>query len=111
MRPKTQRFTLVLGAGGTVGLAYHAGVLRALADVAGIEAADADLIVGTSAGSVAGAYLRSGYTSDDLWQLAMETHPSLDGIDEDELARRRREAFMPAWESPAELFCRGVGSS
>lgn len=109
--PSRTRFTLVLGAGGTVGVAYHAGVLKALSDVAGIEASDADLIIGTSAGSVAGAYLRSGYTSGDLWQLAMGTHPSLDGVEEDELARRRRALFTPAWESPAELVRRGVGSS
>ncbi len=104
-------FTLVLGAGGTVGLAYHAGVLKALSDVAGIEAADADLIIGTSAGSVAGAYLRSGFTSDDFWQMATGTHPSLDGVDDDELARRRRALFTRAWHSPGELVRRGVGSS
>src|SRR5262245_11909392 len=109
--PSTPRFTLVLGAGGTVGLAYHAGVLKALSEVAGIEASDAELIIGTSAGSVAGAYLRSGYTSDDFWQLAMGTHSSLDGVHEGELARRRRALFTPAWESPVELFRRGVGSS
>src|SRR4051794_19974660 len=111
MRPKTQRFTLVLGAGGTVGLAYHAGVLKALADVRGIEAADADLIVGTSAGSGAGAYLRSGYTSDDFWQMAIGTHPSVADIDELELAERRRALFTPAWASPIELVRRCVGSS
>ena len=39
---------VVLGAGGIVGAAYHAGVLTALAE-AGFDARHADLIVGTSA--------------------------------------------------------------
>src|SRR5690349_19155028 len=55
------RVGLVLGAGGVVGHAFHAGVLAALEDVAGFDARDADLIVGTSAGSVVGALLRAGF--------------------------------------------------
>jgi NTE family protein len=45
---------LVLGGGGPVGIAWEAGVLAGLAE-GGIMAADADFIVGTSAGSVVGA--------------------------------------------------------
>lgn len=104
-------FALVLGAGGTVGLAYHAGVLKALADVAGVEASDADIIVGTSAGSVVAAYLRSGFTSEDFWQLAIGTHPSMADLDDEELDRRRNGLFTPAWSSRSELLRRGVGSS
>jgi NTE family protein len=51
---------VVLGAGGIVGAAYHAGVLTALAE-AGFDARDAELIVGTSAGSAVGATLRAGF--------------------------------------------------
>ncbi len=47
---------LVLGAGGAVGHAYHAGVLS------GIE----DAIVGTSAGSIVAALVRAGCSSRDL---------------------------------------------
>jgi len=50
---------LVLGAGGLTGGAFHAGVLQGLLDN-GWDAADADLIVGTSAGSSTGATLRAG---------------------------------------------------
>jgi NTE family protein len=50
---------LVLGAGGLTGGAFHAGVLQGLLD-GGWDAADADLIVGTSAGSSTGATLRAG---------------------------------------------------
>ena len=55
---------LVLGAGGIVGAAYHAGVLAALAD-AGFDGRDADVIVGTSAGSGVGATLRAGLSPAD----------------------------------------------
>ena len=51
---------LVLGAGGVVGGAYHAGALAALAETAGWDARDAEVIVGTSAGSIAAAALRAG---------------------------------------------------
>ena len=56
---------VVLGAGGIVGAAYHAGVLTALAE-AGFDAGDADLIVGTSAGSGVAATLRAGFPALDL---------------------------------------------
>ena len=51
---------LVLGAGGIVGQAYHAGVLSALAEETGWDPRTADLTVGSSAGSVTGAVLRLG---------------------------------------------------
>jgi NTE family protein len=56
---------VVLGAGGIVGGAYHAGVLSALAE-AGFDARDADLLVGTSAGSGVAATLRAGFPPIDL---------------------------------------------
>jgi NTE family protein len=103
--------TIVLGAGGTVGLAYHAGVLKALESVAGIEAADADLLIGTSAGSAASAYLRSGFTSDDLWQMALGTHETLAGSTDEELDERRRAMFTRNWRSPVDLMRLGIGTS
>nr|MDP9335257.1 patatin-like phospholipase family protein [Actinomycetota bacterium] len=60
------RIGLVLGAGGAVGHAFHAGVLAGLAEVAGWDARDAEVIVGTSAGSVVGALLRAGLSAPDL---------------------------------------------
>ena len=51
------RVGLVLGAGGVTGDAFHRGVLRALAET-GYDARSADVIVGTSAGSMVGAFLR-----------------------------------------------------
>ena len=60
------RVGLVLGAGGVVGQAFHAGVLWALAEEAGWDPRSAELIVGTSAGSVAGTLLRLGIGPADL---------------------------------------------
>ena len=57
---------LVLGAGGLVGQAYQAGVLAALEVDLGWNAQDADIVVGTSAGSLTGAMLRAGTTPFDL---------------------------------------------
>ena len=59
------RIGLVLGAGGAVGHAYHAGVLAALKE-AGWDAGSAEVIVGTSAGSIVAAYLRAGMSVEDL---------------------------------------------
>lgn len=47
---------LVLGGGGITGIAWEFGVLHGLVD-AGVDLTDADLVVGTSAGSVVGSQL------------------------------------------------------
>lgn len=61
------RVGLVLGAGGVVGHAWHAGVLEALREGRGWDARTAEVVVGTSAGSVVGALLRGGRGSGDLY--------------------------------------------
>ena len=53
------RRALVLGGGGITGIAWELGLLHGLAR-AGVDLADADLVVGTSAGSIVGSLLRSG---------------------------------------------------
>ncbi|HZD38272.1 MAG TPA: patatin-like phospholipase family protein [Actinomycetes bacterium] len=58
---------LVLGGGGVTGVAWELGVLRGL-EAAGVAVADADLVVGTSAGAVVGAQLTSGIGLDRLLQ-------------------------------------------
>ncbi len=60
-----QRIGLVLGAGGLVGQAYEAGVLAALADQTGWDPRRAEVIVGSSAGSLTGAVLRLGASAAD----------------------------------------------
>jgi NTE family protein len=63
----TSRVALVLGAGGMAGLAFHAGVLSALAEAVGWDSRAADLIVGTSAGSITATGLRAGVSAADLF--------------------------------------------
>jgi NTE family protein len=57
---------LVLGAGGPVGEAFHAGTLAALAE-GGWDAREAAIVVGTSTGAVTGALLRGGMAPQDLF--------------------------------------------
>jgi NTE family protein len=94
-----------------VGLSYHAGALRALDRVGGFRPDAADLIVGTSAGSVVGAYLRSGWGTEDFWQLAMGTHPSLAGLNAEEINAMRAEMFTPRFRTGPELVRRALGSA
>jgi NTE family protein len=54
------RVGLVLGAGGVLGGAWLAGALAAVAEGTGWDPATADVIVGTSAGSMIGALVSSG---------------------------------------------------
>jgi NTE family protein len=70
---------LVLGAGGTVGHAFHAGVLTALGTELGWDARRADLVVGTSAGSVVAAMLRAGMPPTDMVRRGSRLPLSPDG--------------------------------
>lgn len=56
---------LVLGAGGSVGGAFHAGVLAALQEATGWDPRRATVVVGTSAGSITGTGLRLGLSAAD----------------------------------------------
>jgi NTE family protein len=60
------RIGLVLGAGGATGGAFHAGMLAALEEATGWDPRRAEVILGTSAGSVSGAMLRAGFSGADL---------------------------------------------
>jgi NTE family protein len=60
-----QRVGLVLGAGGIVGQAWHAGVLQALHEQ-GFDPAASEVVVGTSAGSLVGGMLRRGLSVREL---------------------------------------------
>jgi NTE family protein len=96
---------LVLGAGGTVGMAYHAGVLRALEEVAGFVPDDADLVIGTSAGSMVGAAIRSGRTTEDLWLAALGEHPTL------QVEQPGENPWARAWHTPTDALRRVLGSA
>ena len=62
---------LVLGGGGVTGVAWELGLIAGLAEL-GVNLADADLVVGTSAGSVVGADVRSDESLARLYQAQLE---------------------------------------
>jgi NTE family protein len=73
------RVGLVLGGGGVAGGSWHAAALSALAAATGWDARDAAVVVGTSAGSIAGGLLRAGVSPDDLYAGAVGARLSPDG--------------------------------
>ncbi|HXY45233.1 MAG TPA: patatin-like phospholipase family protein, partial [Acidimicrobiales bacterium] len=73
------KLALVLGAGGLVGVAHHAGVVCALSDELGFDETHADLVVGTSAGSAIAAYLRTGWTPQALMARASDLREAAPG--------------------------------
>jgi NTE family protein len=65
------RTALVLGGGGVTGIAWALGLLAGLAE-RGVDLTTADLVVGTSAGSVVGAQIRSGLALEQLYARQLE---------------------------------------
>ena len=63
---------LVLGGGGVTGIAWEIGILAGLAEH-GVDLTDADLVVGTSAGSVVGVDVRSEARLPELYKI--QTQP------------------------------------
>lgn len=87
------RVGLVLGAGGVTGAAYLSGALAALENDLGWDARTADAIVGTSAGALIGALLRSGVPAADLAAWTVRSRVSDEGATV--LASLERGEFDP----------------
>ena len=66
---------LVLGGGGPVGIAWEAGLLAGLADE-GVDVRGADLVLGTSAGSVVGSAVAAGVELESVAELQRKPGPS-----------------------------------
>jgi NTE family protein len=66
---------LVLGGGGVAGVAWETGLLLGL-DEAGVDLTDADLVVGTSAGSVVASQVTTGVPLPELYERQL-LHPDL----------------------------------
>lgn len=91
------RVGLVLGAGGVVGHAFHAGVLSAIEEATGWDPRRADVIVGTSAGSLVAATMRAGMSAADLANRERRRPLSAEG---ERLERRVATARPPGAASP-----------
>src|SRR5258708_13731707 len=63
---------LVLGGGGVAGVAWETGLLLGLRE-AGLDLSQADVFVGTSAGSVVAAQVTSGMSLDELFAALTAT--------------------------------------
>ncbi|EGD43397.1 hypothetical protein NBCG_02262 [Nocardioidaceae bacterium Broad-1] len=79
IRIMTQRRSLAIGCGGTLGFAWTAVALRALEEALDWDARTADVLVGTSAGSEIVAALGSGRTPQDLLD-ALDGTPGADPV-------------------------------
>jgi NTE family protein len=99
---------LVLGGGGLIGMGYHAGVLKSLDDW-GLDVAGADLLVGTSAGSIMASYMATGWKPTDFFDYAHGKHPDVQKDPEDPKEQIRR-MFVPLAKSPADRVRRTIGS-
>lgn len=91
---------LVLGGGGPVGIGWEVGMLKGLADE-GILLAEADLIVGTSAGSVVGNQLAFGVSPAELYDEQLQR------VDLESPATD----FIPDMEVLIEIGKRWIGGS
>jgi NTE family protein len=104
-----QRTALVLGGGGITGIAWEIGLLAGLAE-AGVDLTGADLVVGTSAGSVVGAQVTCGGDLGELFERQLRP-PS-----EERAARLRRATLAQyAWayfrsRGREEQFRRRIGA-
>lgn len=96
-------FALVLGPGGPVGTAWLLGLVNGLRR-AGVDLARADLIVGTSAGAIAGAALASGRDLDELAEI-----PPGERVGDPSVMPRALEIMNTAGADPRESL-RRVGA-
>ncbi len=90
---------LVLGGGGTTGIAWEMGLLLGLHDE-GCDVTDAGLIVGTSAGSVVGAQITSGLTLEALYALQLRP-----------LEETKEQVVQFDMNALAQMLTAGVGAA
>jgi NTE family protein len=101
---------LILGGGGVIGIAWETGVISGLLE-GGIDVREADLVIGTSAGSMVGTRVAAGHDlssdADAPAPIAIPVHP--DGMDMEALGR-----IFGVWSSATrmtEALCREIGAA
>ena len=75
---RVPRIGLVLGGGGVIGNAYLSGVLEGIRRVSGWDPGQAQITVGTSAGSVSGALTALGVPTEAMYRY-VQGEPLTDG--------------------------------
>ena len=93
-----QTKALVLGGGGTTGIAWEMGILLGL-HAGGIDVSGADLVVGTSAGSVVGAQITSGHPLEDLYSRQLQP-----------LEETREQVVQFDMNDLMQVFMAGIGA-
>ena len=96
---ETKARALVLGGGGVAGVAWELGILMGLYD-SGVDVRNADIIIGTSAGSVVGAQIASGTDLERLY--AAQLTPATQ-------TKERNVAFDT--DSMMEVFGKAIATS
>ncbi len=97
----TTRLALVLGGGGVAGIAWETGILIGIADESPDAARallDADVLIGTSAGSTVVAQIGSGLSLADLF--ARQVSPTSAEIDPDVAVDALIDFFVAALSDP-----------
>ncbi len=89
---------VVLGGGGATGVAWLVGMIRGLADE-GIDLGGADLVVGTSAGSIVGSLLADGVSIDEMEQRVITNDPTLTAEAMASLDFAEILSLFAAWET------------
>ncbi|MEM7272813.1 MAG: patatin-like phospholipase family protein [Actinomycetota bacterium] len=93
---------VVLGGGGIAGYAFHAAVLAALEDRTGFDPRTASVVVGTSAGSIAGAVIRGDVPAAALRERLASIHDNPRELaDLRLLAGRSPRAIPRFWAGPS----------
>lgn len=107
------KYALVLGGGGITGIAWETGLLKGLRD-AGADVTGADLIVGTSAGSVVGAQIATGVPLDELYgrqlqavNTATERAPDIGPLTE--FFSAARSSSTQDWAKPTREVLAWIG--
>lgn len=90
-----------------VGLAWHAGALKALEDK-GVDVTTADIVVGTSAGAIVAAYLAAGWAQGDLYEYMHGRHPLAqedESLDSSAVAATFFRDLPEAWPRQGLYIC------
>src|SRR6266487_3080608 len=94
---------LVLGGGGLAGIAWETGLLKGLREH-GVDLTGADLIIGTSAGSVVGTQIATGCELDALFARQIRPHDATleqaPGVDMNALVAAFAPLMRPGLPTP-----------